>query len=111
MKTTRWNTHRTMTKNKHTKLSESAFQKKVLKWLSTIDNCYVVKVVRANRSGVHDIILCYKGRFASIELKKETGKMSALQKIHAHEVRQAGGKFWEVRPSNFELFKVEFMNW
>ena len=91
-------------------LSESAFQKKVITWLKSVDNCYVVKVIRANRSGVHDILCCHKGKFKSIELKKETGKMSALQKIHAHEVRDAGGLFWEAKPSNFEMVKWEFLN-
>lgn len=99
-----------LNKPDHYKISESAFQKKVLDWLKTIDECYVVKIIRANRSGVHDIILCHKGRFKSLELKKEVGKMSSLQRVHALEVKAAGGLFWEVRPSNFEMVKYEFLN-
>lgn len=91
-------------------MSESAFQKKVLNWLKSIPDCYIVKVVRANRSGVHDIITCHKGKFKSLELKSDYGKMSSLQKIHAHEVRDAGGMFWEVKPANFEMVKWEFLN-
>lgn len=91
-------------------MSESAFQKKVLNWLRSIPQCYVVKVIRANRSGVHDILCCHQGKFKSLEIKREDGRMSSLQKIHAHEVREAGGQFWEVRPSNFEMVKWEFLN-
>jgi hypothetical protein len=91
------------------RISEGAFQKKVLKWLNSLENNYVIKVIRANRAGVHDIICCHNGLFKSTEVKKESGKMSKLQEVHALQVHEAGGFSYCVRPSTFEDYKRQFM--
>jgi|GEM_PF-4422725 len=91
------------------KISEASFQKKVLKWLNSIENNYSFKVVKASRNGVHDIISCHNGVFKSTEVKKESGKMTSLQKYHAIEIELAKGKWFEVRPSTFEEYKKAFM--
>ena len=94
--------------HKRSTLSESSFQKKILDWLKSQPQTYVFKVIRANRSGVHDIIVCHKGLFKIIEVKSDTGRMSDLQKLHAIEVRLAGGQAFNVKPSTFEVFKHDF---
>lgn len=86
-------------------LSESAFQKKVLNWLRSVPECYVVKVVRANRSGVPDLLICKNGVFVGVELKKEDGQLSPLQKIHLSEIKQSGGISMTIKPSSFIALK------
>ena len=87
--------------------SESAFQKKIIAYLNT-QNCYHFKVIKANRSGVADIVGSKDGKFFSIELKTETGKLSELQKHHATLVKQSKGVHYSVRPSEFEEFRIAF---
>jgi Holliday junction resolvase len=43
------------------------------------------------RSGVPDIICCYKGRFLAIECKAGAGKTTALQDRELGLIKKAGG--------------------
>jgi Holliday junction resolvase len=43
------------------------------------------------RSGVPDIIACYKGYFIAIECKAGVGKPTALQEQQLAKIRKAGG--------------------
>ena len=43
------------------------------------------------RSGVPDIICCYKGKFIAIECKAGKNKPTALQEKELAEIRSAGG--------------------
>jgi Holliday junction resolvase len=43
------------------------------------------------RSGVPDIIACYKGYFIAIECKAGVGKPTALQEQQIAKIRNAGG--------------------
>lgn len=42
-------------------------------------------------SGIPDIICCYKGRFLGLEVKRECGQLSALQKRAIAHINRAGG--------------------
>jgi hypothetical protein len=53
------------------------------------------------RSGVPDLLICYKGRFIGIELKAEKGKVSELQDRELRLIRNAGGMGFILRPSHF----------
>ena len=47
------------------------------------------------KSGVSDIIFCYRGRFGCIEVKREGKAPTKLQELRMEEVRKAGGwAFW-----------------
>lgn len=47
------------------------------------------------KGGIPDIIGCYKGRFFSIEVKREDRIPTKLQNQRMWEIAQAGGKvFW-----------------
>ena len=48
-------------------------------------------------AGIPDIILCYKGRFAAMEVKTETGRVSKLQEITIQRIQAAGGAACVVR--------------
>lgn len=43
------------------------------------------------KNGVPDIVGCYKGRFFSIEVKREGGKPTAIQSRRMQEIVDAGG--------------------
>ena len=88
------------------KLSESSFQKKVLDYMKL--SSYVFKVMKANRSGVLDVCACKQGKFISVEVKREDGVLSELQKVHIQEVKENKGLTFVVKPSSFEEFKVWF---
>lgn len=53
------------------------------------------------RSGIPDLLICYKGKFIGIELKAEKGKVSELQNRELRLIRDAGGMGFIARPSHF----------
>ena len=56
------------------------------------------------RSGVPDIICCYKGKFIAIECKAGKNKPTALQEKELAEIRSAGGIALVIREDNvYEL--------
>ena len=69
---------------------ESRLQTKILKRLEK-RGAYAIKVISANKNGVHDIIGCYLGLFFSIEVKFGNNKPSPLQLAHLQLVENAGG--------------------
>lgn len=54
------------------------------------------------RSGIPDLLICYKGSFIAIELKAEKGVVSALQDRELRLIRDAGGMGFIARPSHYE---------
>lgn len=86
-------------------VSEATFQKTVLTFLKKLPNVYAFKVIRANRSGVSDIVMCINGVFVSLELKKAGEKPTALQFNHLKEVNEAGGIGLWASPSNWDIVK------
>lgn len=70
---------------------EAKLQGKIIKYLER-QGAYVINIVTANRSGVHDIVFCYHGYFGSIEVKYGYNRPSALQLAHKRKVETAGGK-------------------
>lgn len=70
---------------------ESAIQAKILKYLATLPECWVVKVIQANKNGTPDLIACVQGRFLALEVKSATGRPSPIQLHQIEMIRQAGG--------------------
>ena len=72
--------------------SEQAIQSDILKYLKSV-GAYTIKVAAATKSGVPDIICCYKGRFVAIEVKRpETKtKVSPLQLANIIKIEEAQG--------------------
>lgn len=88
--------------------SEQDIQRKIIKYLEA-NGAYVVKVISASKSGVPDILCCYKGRFIAIEVKTPATKsnVSELQKYNLKQVTECGGLSivaWELKQVE------EFMN-
>lgn len=72
--------------------SEQAIQSDILKYLKSV-GAYTIKVSAATKAGIPDVIICYKGKFLAIEVKKPETKnnVSALQKANISMIEAAGG--------------------
>lgn len=54
------------------------------------------------RSGVPDIVGCYKGKFFAIECKAGSNTTTALQERELEKIRRADGGAWVVNEQNVE---------
>ena len=72
-------------------LKESVIQKRILKYLGELDNCWPVKIISCNKGGTPDILTCFKGKFYAIEVKRPGGKVSPMQGYRIDEITKAGG--------------------
>jgi Holliday junction resolvase len=52
------------------------------------------------RSGVPDVIGCYRGVFFAIECKAGTNKPTALQEVEMNKIREANGQVLVVNEDN-----------
>ena len=58
------------------------------------------------RSGVPDIVGCYKGHFFAIECKAGKGTTTALQDKNIKEIKKAGGRVIVVNENNLEEVRL-----
>lgn len=74
-------------------MAESKIQAEIIKYLKE-KNYYVVKIIKANVSGVPDILFCKDGKFMACEVKDKgkKSKVTELQKFHLDLIRRSGGK-------------------
>ncbi len=72
---------------------ESDLSREVLEYLEALPDCFAYKTHggQYQRSGIPDIILCRRGRFAGVELKVGDNYPSALQRKTLKEIRESGG--------------------
>ena len=68
----------------------SQIQTEILQWSEAM-NYYAVNIITASKSGTHDIHLCARGQFFSVEVKGKGDVESELQKAKAKRVEKAGG--------------------
>jgi len=72
---------------------EKDVQRQITKYLEG-KGYYVVKVIKANKSGVPDLLACSnQGKFYAIEVK-DTGKkknVTKLQMLHIDQINKVGG--------------------
>ena len=78
-------------------MTEDKIQNKILKYLKSLDNVYVVKTVINNKKGVPDILICKDGKFIAFEVKTDKGKTTKLQDHNLKEIVKAGGSSYIVR--------------
>lgn len=57
------------------------------------------------KSGIPDILACYKGYFLGIEVKAQHGKPSELQLYNLKKIDESGGFAILLYPDSFDLFK------
>ena len=64
----------------------------IKKYLDSIGAWYFCPYMAGfGKSGVADIIACIKGRFVSIEVKREGKEPTPIQKRRMDEIQQSGG--------------------
>lgn len=76
-------------------MTEQNLQAKIIKYLKSI-NCYITKIIVSNRSGVPDLICCYKGKFVAFEVKLPNKKPTKLQYYNIGMIQEAGGQAFVV---------------
>lgn len=71
---------------------ERDIQSVILKYLKS-KGIYSFKVIKANKSGIPDIVCCYKGLFVSLEVKNPGNYNVAeeLQEFNINEIIKSGG--------------------
>lgn len=76
--------------------AEKVIQTEIMKDIKA-HGWYVIKVIKANENGVHDLLACIDGYFVSIEVKAEKfasdplKQASEWQKRHLKLVKDANG--------------------
>ena len=72
---------------------ESAITKDICNYLKTLDKCFFWKEHGGmyGTAGIPDIIICYKGRFVALEVKRPGGKLTRLQAKAIKDIRAAEG--------------------
>ncbi len=93
--------------------SEQKIQKQITDYLFSL-GCYQFKVISANKKGILDLTVCYKGRFISIEVKtpKTQKNISALQGYNIKQIKANGGiafVAWTVEQVEKEFRKYELL--
>lgn len=74
-------------------MTEQQLQKKILNYLNSLPDCWVVKTVTTNKNGTPDILACYKGYFIALEVKRP-GRLSEVSKIQQYQIdtiKKCGG--------------------
>ena len=74
-------------------MNESEIVKQIKEYLKTVKGCFFWKEHggQFGTAGIPDIIVCYKGRFITFEVKTEVGKTTVLQAVTHNRIRAAGG--------------------
>ena len=71
-------------------MREQQIQSAIIKEAEKL-GAYVVKTIQCSKAGVPDILMCYKGRFIGVEVKKHGGRASKLQEYHVKKIKEANG--------------------
>src|SRR4051812_31688714 len=72
--------------------SEKSIRDRIVKYLTKIGAWHVV-TTGVGRGGVPDLLVCYRGYFVALEVKKPVGgKVSKLQAIEIKRINKAGGR-------------------
>ena len=92
--------------------TEAKVKKVVVKYLKELGAYYFYPVTSGfGRSGVPDIVACYKGLFFGIECKAGKGKPTALQQKNLEDIKAAGGFDWVVNEDNMHDTKELLTTW
>lgn len=80
---------------------EAKVKKKAVRILKELSAYYFYPVTGGyGRSGVPDIVVCYKGLFVGIECKAGNNKPTPLQEKNLDEIRAAGGTALVINEDN-----------
>lgn len=86
---------------------EKKVKDKVVKILKELGVYYFFPATHGfGRSGVPDIVCCYKGKFIAFECKAGGNKTTALQDREIEAIRKAGGQAVVITENNIDLVSV-----
>ena len=87
----------------HHMTPEAKVKKQVKKVLDDIGAYHFSPLTAGyGRSGVPDIIVCYKGKFIGIECKAGKGKLTALQEYNIEQIKRNQGLAIVINEGNIE---------
>jgi hypothetical protein len=72
-------------------MTEKQLRRQVEKFLKSLPNCWFCHPADRWTVGLPDFIICYKGKFMAIELKREGRSLTKMQEYTLMKIRQAGG--------------------
>jgi hypothetical protein len=82
---------------------EAKVKKKVVQQLKLLDAYYFYPVTGGyGRSGVPDIVGCYKGKFFAIECKAGTNRPTPLQELNIEQIKQSSGLALVINEENVD---------
>ena len=70
---------------------EQQIQKKIIKKLEA-DGYYVLKLIKTNKNGIPDLLAIKNNECLFVEVKREDGKLSEVQKYRLNELKEKGIK-------------------
>lgn len=86
------------------KTPESKVKDKVVTQLKKLGAYYFYPITGGwGRSGVPDIVACYKGTFFGIECKAGKNKPTQLQQLNLEKIQEAGGIALVINETNVHL--------
>jgi hypothetical protein len=86
---------------------ETLFRKKVCADLATIPDCWVESIQQVAIRGTPDLLICIRGKFVGLELKKKGGVVAPLQQYKLDQINKAKGYGAVVTPQNWpEIFSL-----
>ena len=91
-------------------LSESAFYKTQVKpWLKQ-NNILFFRIETDTKRGIPDIIICRKGGFIGLELKRDAmTRPTKIQTLMGDYIKKHGGEWHVVHPDNFNEIKKKII--
>lgn len=91
---------------------ESAVKKQVVSFLKEFDAYFFYPVTGGyGRSGVPDIVCCWRGRFIGIECKANGNKPTQLQLKNLHDIYKQGGIAVIVDESGIGMLYTLLVSW
>ena len=86
---------------------EAKVKKRAVAQLKTLGAYYFYPVTGGwGKSGVPDIVACYKGLFLGLECKAGKGKPTKLQELNLKQIDEAGGYALIVNEDNVDDLRV-----
>ena len=86
---------------------EAKVKKKVVSLLKELEAYSFFPVMSGyGRSGIPDIVGCYRGYYFAIECKAGNNKTTALQELELQKIRDAGGIALVVNEENLDEVKA-----
>lgn len=81
---------------------ETLFKVKVMDHLKKMENVWFVKIQQMSICGTPDLLICVRGVFVALELKKDDKeKPTKLQQYNLDEIERCGGIAMVASPQNW----------